>query len=117
VSDGTGCGGGNVCCSGSCVSIRTNSRCGGCGVSCSAIGRSCASTGTGGYSCSGCTTNAECRSILNGSATCFDVGSPPAYCQCQCPSNGVCADGGCGAGFFCHDCPGTNFCSASGGGC
>jgi hypothetical protein len=86
-------------------------------VSCAAIGRTCAATGTGGYGCRGCTTNAECISEHDGAATCWDVGAPPAFCQCQCPANGVCANAGCGANFFCHDCPGHNFCAPFGGSC
>ncbi|MCB9593281.1 MAG: hypothetical protein H6719_11165 [Sandaracinaceae bacterium] len=117
VANGTSCGSGSACCSGACVSITSSTRCGGCNVNCSSIGRTCASTGTGGYSCRGCTTNAECRTILNSAATCYDVTAPPAYCECQCAANGVCANGGCGAGFYCHDCPGHNFCSNSGGSC
>lgn len=118
-ANGTSCGGaGVVCCGGSCVNTNGNaSHCGGCGVNCGAIGRTCAATGTGGYSCRGCTTNAECQSILNGSATCYDLPNPPTFCQCQCPSDGVCSGAGCGAGMFCHDCPGHNFCSPTGGGC
>jgi len=118
VADGTSCGGTwSRCCNGSCRDLRTNAYCGGCGVNCNAIGLTCANTGTGGYSCRGCSTNASCRSILNGSATCYNVASPPAWCQCQCSSNGVCSNGGCGAGMFCHDCPGTNFCAPFGGSC
>ncbi len=118
VADGTACGGAWLrCCSGTCRDLRTNARCGACRVSCSAIGDTCASTGNGGYACRGCTTNAQCQSILNSAATCYNVAAPPAWCQCQCPSAGVCANGGCGAGFFCHACSGTNFCSPVGGSC
>ncbi|MEQ9076456.1 MAG: hypothetical protein RLP09_21550 [Sandaracinaceae bacterium] len=118
VSDGTSCGGTwSRCCGGVCRDLRTNGNCGGCGVNCNAIGLSCANTGTGGYSCRGCSTNASCQSILNGSATCYNVAAPPAWCQCQCSGNGVCSNGGCGAGMFCHDCPGTNFCAPFGGSC
>jgi hypothetical protein len=117
--NGTSCGGaGTVCCGGACVNTNGDANhCGGCGVDCAAIGRTCAATGTGGYSCRGCTTNAECQSILNGSATCYDVAAPPTFCQCQCAADGVCANAGCGTGMFCHDCPGHNFCSTTGGGC
>ncbi len=117
VANGTSCGSNSACCGGSCVSMTSNAHCGACFSSCSAIGRTCASTGTGGYACRGCTTNAECRSILDSRATCYDVSAPPAYCECQCAANGVCANGGCGSGFYCHDCPGHNFCSRTGGGC
>ncbi len=118
VADGTSCGGTwRRCCSGHCRDLTSNAYCGGCGVSCSAIGLSCASTGTGGYSCRSCSTNSSCQSILNGSATCYNTASPPAWCQCQCASDGVCSNGGCGAGMYCHDCPGTNFCAPFGGSC
>lgn len=120
VVNGTVCGGSawQVCCGGSCTDTRNNNtRCGSCSVNCSNIGRTCGATGTGGYSCRGCTTNAECISELNGSATCWDVAAPPAFCQCQCAANGVCAGGGCGANMFCHDCPGHNFCAPFGGSC
>lgn len=119
--NGTSCGSNTWmrCCSGTCRDLRTNARCGACNVSCSAIGDTCASTGNGGYACRGCTTNAQCASILNSAATCYNVASPPAWCQCQCPGGGegVCANGGCGANFYCHDCPGTNFCAPFGGSC
>ncbi|HEY8429527.1 MAG TPA: hypothetical protein VIL20_14175 [Sandaracinaceae bacterium] len=117
--DGTSCGSNTWmrCCSGVCRDLRTNAHCGGCGVNCNAIGLTCASTGTGGYSCRGCSTNAQCRSILNSSATCYDIAAPPAWCQCQCASDGVCANGGCGANMYCHDCPGTNFCAPFAGSC
>lgn len=111
VNNGTSCGTNRVCCGSSCTSITSNSNCGACGVSCSAQGLTCASTGTGGYSCRSCTSNAQCQAELNGSATCWNVSSPPAFCQCQCPSNGVCANGGCGSGFYCHDESGHNYCS------
>ncbi len=120
VTNGTNCGSTSwhVCCSGSCIDTRNNNtHCGTCGVSCSSIGRTCAGTGTGGYACRGCTTNAECVSIHNSRATCYDVAAPPAFCQCQCASNGVCVNGGCGSNFFCHDCPGHNFCAPFGGSC
>jgi hypothetical protein len=120
VTNGTVCGATayHVCCGGGCVDTRNNNaRCGSCNVNCGAIGRTCAANGAGGYSCRGCVSNAECQSILSGSATCWNVSAPPAYCECQCPSDGVCANAGCGANFFCHDCPGHNFCAPFGGGC
>ena len=116
-SNGTGCGSGRVCCSGSCVSITTNTRCGACNVNCSAQGFTCVNNGAGGYSCRGCFSNLQCQSILNSASTCWDTTAPPAYCECQCPTNGVCVNGGCGSNFFCHDCPGHNFCSPTGGSC
>ncbi|MBO6934523.1 MAG: hypothetical protein JJ863_06100 [Deltaproteobacteria bacterium] len=111
VANGKRCGSGRMCCSGSCVSTSANRHCGACKVDCTNIGLTCRSTGNGGHACRGCSTNAACRSELNNSATCYDTSAPPAFCQCQCPSNGICANGGCGANFFCHDVPGTNFCS------
>lgn len=119
VADGTSCGSNRWmrCCSAHCRDLRTNAHCGGCGVNCNTIGLNCAGTGTGGYSCRGCSSNAQCRSILNSNATCYNIASPPAWCQCQCASTGVCANGGCGAGMYCHSCPGTNFCAPFGGGC
>lgn len=118
VADGTACGGTWLrCCSGVCRDLRTNAYCGGCGVSCNPVGLTCASTGTGGYACRGCTSNAQCQSILNSSATCYNVSAPPAWCQCQCGFTGVCANGGCGANMYCHACPGTNFCAPFGGSC
>jgi hypothetical protein len=118
VPNGTSCGGTwSRCCSGVCRDLRTNTYCGACRVNCNTIGDTCASTGTGGYACRGCTSNMQCTSILSGSATCYNISAPPAFCQCQCPSTGVCADAGCGSGFYCHSCPGTNFCAPFGGSC
>lgn len=115
--DGTSCGSGRVCCgANNCVALTSDSHCGACRVRC-AGSLSCRATGTGGHACRGCSTNDQCRAILDSRATCWNVNSPPAFCNCQCPSSGVCANGGCGAGFFCWACPGQNFCSPAGGSC
>ena len=119
VPNGTRCGTVlDVCCGGACRSMTSNGYCGGCGVSCTAIGRTCRlDSASGGYACSGCAGNAECQSILNGAATCWDLAAPPARCECQCAANGVCANAGCGANMYCHDCPGHNFCSPNNNPC
>ena len=111
VANGKSCGSGRVCCGNSCVSLSSNTHCGACRVDCAAVGLSCGSTGTGGFSCRGCSSNSQCTNVLNGAATCYQLGSPPTFCQCQCAGNGVCTGGGCGANFFCHDEPGHNYCS------
>ncbi|MAQ16104.1 MAG: hypothetical protein CMN30_15105 [Sandaracinus sp.] len=102
--EGSACGGdGRVCCGGACSRLDSNDHCGACRVSCASIGTTCAPTGTGGFGCVGCTTDAACRSILNGAATCYGA-SGPAWCRCQCPIDGtICDDGGCGPGFRCND--------------
>jgi hypothetical protein len=121
--NGTQCGATiwEMCCGGSCVDARSDAaHCGSCRQDCSAIGLSCGSVPSGGYGCLGCTRDIDCKSILDSDATCYDVASPPATCQCQCNLGGpseVCADAGCGANFFCHDCPGLNFCAPTNMGC
>jgi len=114
VNDGTSCGSNRACCNGSCTSMTANGSCGACKVNCSAIGLSCRSTGSGGYACYGCTTNAMCRAEYGSSTTCWSP-SGTMWCRCQCPiDDTVCADGGCGAGFYCHDAQSSgapNFCS------
>ncbi len=118
VPNGTSCGGRwNRCCSGVCRDLTANGHCGACNVSCNAIGLTCRSTGTGGYACRGCSTNSMCQMEYGSRATCYDTSAPPAFCQCQCASNGVCSGGGCGGNFYCHDCPGHNFCAPFGGSC
>ena len=115
VSNGTRCGGTawHVCCSGTCRDTRNNnSYCGTCNQSCR-TGLTCAATGTGGYACRGCTANSQCTGALDSSATCWNVSSPPAFCQCQCPGAGhqVCSNAGCGSGMYCHDVSGHNWCA------
>lgn len=118
VANGTSCGGmWQRCCGGACTDLTTNRHCGACAVDCTTEGLTCASTGTGGYACRGCSSNAQCQRLLNSAATCYNISSPPAFCQCQCASTGVCSGAGCGGNFYCHACPGTNFCSPTGGGC
>lgn len=113
VANGTRCGGTWLrCCSGTCRDLRTNRFCGSCAVDCTTAGLTCAGTGTGGYGCRGCSTNAQCAGLLAGGATCY-----LNFCQCQCGSDGVCSGAGCGSNFSCHDCPGVNFCAPFGGGC
>ncbi len=122
VADGTSCGTTWMrCCAGTCVNLATDDRhCGACRVDCTGIG-TCERTGSGGYICRGCASNAQCRSELDANATCYDVTAPPAFCQCQCTSgtysSRVCANAGCGAGFYCHACSGDNFCAPFGGTC
>jgi hypothetical protein len=122
VADGTSCGSTWMrCCSGVCRNLATDeTHCGACRVDCPGS-TVCAATGTGGYACRGCTGNAQCRGELDTNATCYDLASPPAFCQCQCAAgtytSRVCADGGCGAGFYCHACAGLNWCAPFGGSC
>lgn len=108
VNDGKSCGSfWRRCCNGSCINLANNrDHCGACRVDCGSMG---CSANNGGYQCATCSSNAQCQSIYNGRATCYTSGS--ARCNCQCPSDGVCANGGCGANFFCHDESGHNFCS------
>lgn len=113
VNDGKACGTNRACCNGTCRSMTANDSCGACRINCSAIGMTCRNTGSGGYSCYGCTTNAACQSEYASSTTCW-APSGTMWCRCQCPTDGtVCAGNGCGSGFYCHDAQGANpnFCS------
>lgn len=117
VDNGTSCGGTwSRCCDGTCRDLRTNSFCGACNISCSSQGRSCVSSGTGGYQCTCANSDAQCRSIYkyNNIATCYQN---RCNCQCSLSGGGVCQNGGCGSNFYCHDCDGQNFCAPFGGSC
>lgn len=123
VPNGTVCGGTqwHICCGTNCIDTRNNdTRCGSCRVSCAALGLTCEATGTGGYACRGCDSDAECQTELDSEASCWNVMAPPAFCQCQCTPAGVaqvCANGGCGANHFCFDCAGHNYCAPFNGSC
>jgi hypothetical protein len=113
VGNGTRCGPDayDVCCDGACRNVHSNADCGGCGVACPG-GTTCAGTGTGGYACRGCSSNAQCRSFLDGAATCHDLGAPPAFCLCQASCTAcVAPDAGCGPGMYCHVVSGHNWCA------
>lgn len=113
---GTSCGGGRVCCgANNCVSLTTDAHCGACRVECPGS-TVCARTPTNGYACRNCGSDSQCQGALNSRATCYTTDGA-TFCQCQCPSGGVCSGGGCGGNFFCWDCPGHNFCSPGGGSC
>ena len=99
----------HMCCSGTCRDTRNNNNyCGTCQVSCASEGLTCASTGTGGYACRGCSTNAQCQRLLNSAATCYISGS--AFCNCQCAGGSTCTGAGCGGNFRCFEVSGHNYC-------
>lgn len=107
VTDGKSCGGTWMrCCNGTCRDLRTNKYCGSCAVDCTEKGRTCVSSGNGGYHCTCANSNAQCQALYNNAATCYQN-----RCNCQCSSNGVCVNGGCGPNFYCHDVPGQNYCA------
>ncbi|MEO7592544.1 MAG: hypothetical protein ABI134_15110 [Byssovorax sp.] len=109
VTNGTSCGGGSYCCSGSCVSKSSSTNCGGCGIVC-AGGKSCGSPVSGQWDCR-CSTNSECVNGGYGSgATCYTDGTG-AFCNCQCPGGATSCGGQCGGGATCHDVSGHNYCS------
>ncbi|MFW5920379.1 MAG: hypothetical protein ACOCUS_00965 [Polyangiales bacterium] len=110
--DGVQCGsnGWIMCCDQSCIDTRNNpSHCGSCFVDCDAQGLPCAYTGsswpgTDSYACRDCSSNSQCESILASGATCWDISSPPAFCQCQ-------GNEDCPTGQVCNEVSGHNYCS------
>lgn len=102
VANGTGCGTGRYCCSGTCYARNDNNHCSSCGVNCGA-GSSCVGIGGGNYSCT-CSSNAQCQSWGFGSgATCW-APSGQTVCNCQCTG------GGCCSGASCFKPSGINYC-------
>lgn len=112
-AQGTGCGTGRYCCSGSCVAKSSTANCGACGVDCSKALGQCRQQASGGYSCS-CNTNASCRAITGSDATCWTSGSSPPgpnNCQCNCPNNVSGCLGQCPNGARCAEAGGDgNYC-------
>ncbi len=104
---GTSCGGGNVCCSGACVSLATRAHCGSCGATCSSS-RSCVTVPgrSGVYTCT-CGANSECQGEgFGGMATCYS-----GYCDCQCAAASPTTCGGqCSSSASCHELSGHNYC-------
>lgn len=104
VANGTSCGSGKYCCSGTCFSKNDRNHCSSCGIACPS-GSSCNSIGGGNYSCT-CTSNAQCVNAGFGSgATCWSP-SGTMYCNCQCTTNNCCA-----GGADCYKPSGLNYCS------
>ncbi len=121
VADGTHCGSDShhACCSGSCTDLSGNSHCGACRINCSAHGMTCSAVpvvcgGTPGYSCTGCGSNAACRTIYDSRTTCWDgasCGVNSRHCQCQCTCTLCTCSGGCGSGFHCQAGHGYKYCA------
>ncbi len=107
------CGSYSRCCSGKCVSLKSKSNCGACGINCGS--NSCVqnSSHTGNYICACDHSNAQCRDFGYGSsATCWDTnGTPYTRCNCQCPDGASTCKGQCAGGATCHDVSGINYCS------
>lgn len=104
VANGTGCGAGQYCCSGSCVAKNSNANCSSCGINCGA-GSSCVGVGGGNYACT-CSSNAQCVSWGFGAgATCW-APSGQMVCNCQCTGANCCK-----GGADCYRPSGLNYCS------
>jgi hypothetical protein len=104
VAQGTSCGSGKYCCSGSCVAKNSNAHCSSCGIDCG-TGSSCVSIGGGQYSCT-CSSNAQCQTWGFGSgATCWSP-SGQTVCNCQCTTANCCK-----GGADCFKPSGINYCS------
>jgi len=104
VANGTSCGSGKYCCSGACYAKNDKNHCSSCGISCSS--GTCASLGSGHYSCT-CSSNAQCQSNGFGSgATCWAPTGGTMFCNCQCTTANCCA-----GGADCYKPSGNNYCS------
>ena len=104
VAQGTSCGTGKYCCSGSCVAKNSNANCSSCGIDCG-TGSSCVGVGGGNYSCT-CSSNSQCQSWGFGTgATCW-APSGQTVCNCQCSTANCCK-----GGADCFKPSGLNYCS------
>jgi hypothetical protein len=104
VSNGTGCGSGKYCCSGSCFAKNDPNHCSSCGISCGGGGK-CVATGSH-YSCT-CGSNSQCVGDGFGpGATCWSASGGPTLCNCQCTGNNCCS-----GGADCYQPSGQNYCS------